>query len=348
MATIKAYTDKPKRKSYFKHNIVYCKKGDIVVTYPNVLVAEKETGVYSDRIYKCCNGKMRYAGGFAWSYTPFEEYPNDGRIWKDVEGYENLYQVSTDGLVRTSHKGLWEMLSAGRKKHGYYSVLLHKDGKRKNMLIHRLVAKAFLPNPNNYPYINHKDENPSNNHVDNLEWCTASYNNSYGEHPKKVSKAAKERTRTGKCFDGSDYLGNMVAPVLQYDLNGNFIHEFESVKEAREKYSSRVQDCLSGKTTQAGGFQWKYKTKDAYPLKIDAYVKNVNQSLCCSRPIKQLKDGVVVATYGSIKEASAKTGFDYSGIKKCLNGTYKQTFGFTWEYDDCPNYKKKVIHYGTK
>lgn len=75
---------------------------------------------------------------------------------------------------------------------------------------------------------------------------------------------------------------------------------------------------------------------------------NVNQSLCCSRPIKQLKDGVVIATYGSIKDASAKTGFDYSGIKKCLNGTYKQTFGFTWEYDDCPNYKKKVIHYGTK
>ena len=54
---MKSYTDKPKRKPYFKHNIVYCKKGDIVVTYPNVLVAEKETGVYSDRIYKCCNGK---------------------------------------------------------------------------------------------------------------------------------------------------------------------------------------------------------------------------------------------------------------------------------------------------
>jgi hypothetical protein len=180
----------------------------------------------------------------------------------------------------------------------------------------------------------------------NLEWCTAKYNCNYGEHPKKISKAAKERARNGECFGGKQYI--KVIPILQYDLDGNFICEFESVKEAREKYSSRVQDCLSGKTTQAGGFQWKYKTQDVYPLKIDAYVKNVNQSLCCSRPIKQLKDGVVVATYGSIKEASAKTGFDYSGIKKCLNGTYKQTFGFTWEYDDCPNYKKKVIHYGTK
>ena len=140
----------------------------------------------------------------------------------------------------------------------------------------------------------------------------------------------------------------MVTPVLQYDLDGNFIREFESVKEAREQYSSRVQDCLGSKTTQASGFQWKYKTEDTYPHKIDAYVRNTNQSLCCSRPIKQLKDGVVVATYGSIKESSAKTGFDYSGIKRCLNGTYKQTFGFTWEYDDCPNYKKKVVHYGKK
>jgi hypothetical protein len=211
-----------------------------------------------------------------------------------------------------------------------------------------LVAGAFIDNPSNLPQVNHIDENTHNDTAWNLEWCTASYNCSYGEHPKKISKAAKERVRTGKCFDGSNYLGNMVAPVLQYDLDGNFIREFESVTEVKEKYSSRVQDCLNGKTTQASGFQWKYKTDATYPHKIDAYVKNVNQSLCCSRPIKQLKDGVIVATYGSIKEASAKTGFDYSGIKKCLNGTYKQTFGFTWEYDDCPNYKKKVIHYGTK
>lgn len=285
------------------------------------------------------------------------DLPNE--VWYDIQGYEGVYQVSCYGriksLPRTKRGGSFVYpvkiikLHLGKApKNDYYIVILQKNGTKSTKRVCRLVASAFIDNPSNLPQVNHIDENTHNDTAWNLEWCTASYNNSYGEHPKKISKAAKERARTGKCFDGSNFLGKMVAPVLQYDLDGNFIREFESVTEAREKYSSRVQDCLNGKTTQASGFQWKYKTDATYPHKIDAYVKNINQSLCCSRPIKQLKDGVVVAIYGSIKEASVKTGFDYSGIRKCLNGTYKQTFGFTWEYDDCPNYKKKIIHYGTK
>lgn len=290
-------------------------------------------------------------------WLDISDLPNE--IWLDIQGYEGVYQISCYGriksLPRTKKYGSFvypakiiKSYLGKARKNNYYIVILHKDGTLSTKRVCRLVASAFIDNPSNLPQVNHIDENTHNDTVWNLEWCTASYNNSYGEHPKKVSRAAKERTRTGKCFDGSAFQGNMVAPVLQYDLDGNFIREFESVKEAREQYSSRVQDCLSGKKTQANGFQWKYKTDDTYPHKIDAYIKNVNQSLCCSRPIKQLKDGVVVATYGSIREASVKTSFDYSGIKKCLNGTYKQTFGFTWEYDDCPNYKKKIIHYETK
>ena len=290
-------------------------------------------------------------------WLDISDLPNE--VWLDIQSYEGVYQISCYGriksLPRTKRRGSFvypakiiKSYLGKAPRNNYYIVVLQKDGAKSTKRVCRLVASAFIDNTSNLPQVNHIDENTHNDTVWNLEWCTASYNCSYGKHPKKISKAAKERARTGKCFDGSAYLGNMVAPVLQYDLDGNFIREFESVKEAREKYSSRVQDCLSGKTAQASGFQWKYKTDDTYPHKIDAYTKNVNQSLCCSRPIKQLKDGVVVATYGSINEASAKTGFDYSGIKKCLNGTYKQTFGFTWEYDDCPNYKKKVIHYGTK
>ena len=271
------------------------------------------------------------------------DLPNE--VWQDIKGYEGVYQISCYGriksLPRTRRGGSFVYpakiikLHLGKvPKNDYYIVVLFKNGTKSTKRVCRLVASAFIGNPSNLPQVNHIDENTHNDTAWNLEWCTASYNNSYGEHPKKISKAAKERTRTGKCFDGSNYLGKMVAPVLKYDLDGNFIREFESVTEAKEKYSSRVQDCLNGKTTQASGFQWKYKTGATYPHKIDAYVKNVNQSLCCSRPVKQLIYGVVVAIYGSIKEASAKTGFDYSEIKKCLNGTYKQTFGFTWEYDD--------------
>lgn len=269
-------------------------------------------------------------------------------VWRDIQGYEGIYQISCYGRIKSGGTKIIKLYLGKAPKNDYYIVVLHKDGVKSTKRVCRLVASTFIENPSSLPQVNHIDENTHNDTVWNLEWCTAKYNCNYGEHPKKISKAAKERARTGKCFDGSDYQGKMVTPVLQYDLDGNFIREFESVIEARETYSSRVQDCLSGKATQASGFQWKYKTEDTYPHKIDAYVKNVNQSLCCSRPIKQLKDGVIVANYDSIKEASTKTGFDYSGIKKCLNGTYKQTFGFTWEYDDCPNYKKKVIHYGTK
>lgn len=290
-------------------------------------------------------------------WLDISDLPNE--VWLDIQGYEGVYQISCygriKGLPRTKRCGNFVYPSKIIKsylgkapKNNYYIVVLQKDGAKSTKRVCRLVASAFIDNPSNLPQVNHIDENTHNDTVWNLEWCTASYNNNYGGHPKRVSEAAKERTRTGKCSDGSVFKGRMVAPVLQYDLEGNFIQEFESVKEAREKYSSRVQDCLRGKTTQASGFQWKYKTDANYAHKIDAYVKNMNQSISCSRPIKQLKDGVVIATYSSIKEASINTGFDYSGIKKCLNGTYKQTFGFTWEYDDCPNYRKKIIHYGTK
>jgi len=300
MATIKSYTDKPKRKSYFKHNVVYCKKGDVVVIYPNVLAAEKETGVYSDRIYKCCNGKMGYAGGFAWSYTPFEEYQNDGRIWKDVEGYENLYQVSTDGLVRTSHTGLWKILSLGRKRHGYYSVLLHKDGKRKNMLVHRLVAKAFISNPNNYPYINHKDENPSNNHIENLEWCTAEYNSNYGTCKERIG------------------LTNGI-PVLKYDLEGNFISEYSTMTEAERNEGidhANICICCEGKISHCNNFIWIYKGNEHT---IQDRIKKVKNSITRPKKLEMYdRDGKLIGTYDSILQASKTSGDSYMVINRQL------------------------------
>lgn len=300
MTTIKSYTDKPKRKSYFKHNVVYCKKGDVVVIYPNVLAAEKETGVYSDRIYKCCNKKMSYAGGFAWSYTPFEEYPDDGRIWKDVEGYENLYQVSTDGLVRTSHTGLWKILSLGRKRHGYYSVLLHKDGKRKNMLVHRLVAKAFIPNPYNYPYINHKDENPSNNHIENLEWCTAEYNSNYGTCKERIG------------------LTNGI-PVLKYDLEGNFISEYRTMTEAERNEGidhANICICCEGKISHCNNFIWIYKGDEHT---IQDRIKKIKNSITRPKKLEMYdRDGKYIRTYDSVLQASKTSGDSYMVINRQL------------------------------
>lgn len=123
-------------------------------------------------------------------------------IWKDIKNFEGYYQVSNLGRVRSLdriivynngrkhiHKG--KILNLKPKKTGYIDVYLQKQFDSKNFLLHRLVAEAFIPNPNNYPIINHKDENPSNNCVDNLEWCTYEYNNNYGSRNSKLSNSRK-------------------------------------------------------------------------------------------------------------------------------------------------------------
>lgn len=119
------------------------------------------------------------------------------QIWKDIEGYEGLYQVSNTGKVRSlNYKG------TGKKKiwkyaitvNTYKQIALCKNGEIKYYYIHRLVAQAFIPNPNNYPVVNHKDENKSNNVVWNLEWCTQEYNCNYGTCQRRKSETRKSRS----------------------------------------------------------------------------------------------------------------------------------------------------------
>ena len=118
-------------------------------------------------------------------------------IWKEIKGYEGLYEVSSLGKVRSLdrtvlykngqihiHKG--KLLVPGVSKLGYMQVCLCRNGEMKHPLIHRLVAETFLPNPENLPQINHKDENPSNNVLENLEWCSVEYNINYGTRTKKA------------------------------------------------------------------------------------------------------------------------------------------------------------------
>ena len=121
----------------------------------------------------------------------------EGEIWKDVVGYEGLYQVSNKGRVKSNnyHKTGEEQLLAITFTN-YYRCSLYKN-KQHCQLVHRLVAEAFLPNPNHYPCVNHKDENPHNNCIENLEWCTAQYNCNYGSHNDNLSKALKG-TKSGE------------------------------------------------------------------------------------------------------------------------------------------------------
>lgn len=167
--------------------------------------------------------------------------------WKDIEGYENKYQVSNQGRVKSLnylHTKKEEILSQRINKKGYSVVYLYKDKKTKTFSVHRLVAKAFIPNPNNFTCINHKDENKTNNCVENLEWCNTSYNNNYGEHNNNVAKA-------------------LSIQVCQYDKNtNNLIAEFNSLMDIQREfgyYTSNISRCCKGKIKSAFGYIWKYK-----------------------------------------------------------------------------------------
>ena len=179
-------------------------------------------------------------------------------IWKDIEGYEDLYQVSNMGRVRRltrNRRGKNNSLNPiqGRilkleTSSGYKRIRLYKNNKGKHFQIHRLVAMAFIPNPDNLPQVNHKDENRINNRVDNLEWCTQEYNINYGTGNKKRGL--------------SNTNGKLSKPVLQYTLEGIFIKEWKSTMDVQRNlgfYHANISVCCRGKQAYAYGFLWKYK-----------------------------------------------------------------------------------------
>lgn len=180
----------------------------------------------------------------------------ESEIWKDIPGYEGKYQVSNLGRVRSldriddeNHFRKGQIMKA-KLLRGYARVPLRDGKKQKDYQVHRLVALAFIPNPDNLPQVNHKDQNPGNNCVDNLEWCDAKYNINYGDRNEKVSKKLKGRKCPWAC-----------KPVLSYSLDGVFICWFESSSAAGKEVNitpTHITACLKGKQKTAGGFIWKY------------------------------------------------------------------------------------------
>lgn len=174
-------------------------------------------------------------------------------IWKDIEGYEGLYQVSNQGNVKSLetwdvNKGCYvkreKLLKFDYHRRGYQIVTLTSKKKRKRHQVHRLVAKAFIANPENLPQVNHKDENKQNNHISNLEWCTNYYNNQYGSRNERAANKLKKH-------------------VVQFDYGMHMIKKYDSVVDAVKqnnfKTATSISECCNGKRKTAYGYVWKYK-----------------------------------------------------------------------------------------
>lgn len=157
--------------------------------------------------------------------------------FKVIEGFPQ-YKISDKGNVFSIKYG--RLLKPYKHKDGYLFIDLY-DNKKFPKSIHRLVAEAFLPNPNNYDQVNHKDENKTNNCISNLEWCTHQYNNNYGTRNRRIGNAHKIK-------------------ILQFTKEGNLIKEWDSMIEACKEYNiskSLMSECCNGKYNTAKGYVWK-------------------------------------------------------------------------------------------
>lgn len=172
--------------------------------------------------------------------------------WKTINGYEN-YEISDKGRIRRKN-GKFMHYDVG--SFGHKRVNLSKDGRAKKNLVHRLVAEAFIPNPKGLPIINHKDEQPWNNQIDNLEWCTYEYNNSYNGLTKRRFETRSENIKSGKTK-----LGN---PIVQLSIDGNFVKEWTNAQQAYKALgidASTILSCCkhNPRNKSAGGYKWVYK-----------------------------------------------------------------------------------------
>ncbi len=171
-------------------------------------------------------------------------------VWKDVVGYEGLYQISNTGKLKRVERGKENILQGKKDKDGYICVILSRNQNKKFYRLHRLIAEAFIPNPLNKPEVNHKDRNKQNNVVDlddlqgettNLEWVTPAEN-------------VKHCFLTGKNI--------YKRQVLQYTKDMRYVSCWGSIREASQRLKiseNNISSCCSGRLKTAGGYIWKYK-----------------------------------------------------------------------------------------
>lgn len=179
--------------------------------------------------------------------------------WRDIADYNGFYQVSNFGNVRNIAVYSYKygrviirkrprLLKPETTYDGYKRVVLSLYGKKKKYSVHRLVASAFINNPNKLQEVNHKDENTMNNRVENLEWCSRKYNSNYGTLPKRISERSKNHPSYSK-------------EVLQFSIDGDLLNKYPSINEASRMTgapSEVIGRCCKKKARTSGGYKWVY------------------------------------------------------------------------------------------
>lgn len=179
--------------------------------------------------------------------------------WKYIESMKsNAYMVSTHGNIKSMNynkTGKEKLMKLREDKDGYLTVsLVDKNGKSSPRKVHRLVAMAFIENPNNLPMVNHKDENKSNNHVENLEWCDSVYNNTYNDRHKRAGETA----RTSFLFSNTKFKSK---PVLCHQNNKFYCSQTHASIELK-LHDGLISKVVRGIQKSTNGYSFEYATKE--------------------------------------------------------------------------------------
>lgn len=180
--------------------------------------------------------------------------------WRKIDGWGDSYEISNYGRVKSCTRFVKQkngrirmykekIMKCFLTPLNYVRLNLEKNGFKKKVSVHQLVGKAFIDNQQNYNQINHKDENPQNNTVDNLEWCDAKYNLTYGTRIERFIKTSTNNPKNSK-------------PVLQYTFDGILVKEYPSIMETRRLYGNHVSEVCCHKCMSVYGYYWIYKGED--------------------------------------------------------------------------------------
>ena len=229
--------------------------------------------------------------------------------WKDIQGYEGLYSVSDTGLVKTH---IYNKILKPVIQLGYESVVLYRNKKSKAFKVHRLVAMAFLDNPNNYEQVNHIDGNKRNNNVSNLEWCTAKQNTHHAIN--------------NGLFFSSSHISKHQPIIIKKDKDGNVVEIYKTVTEAATK--NHVSRMTIYRRLHSPNKNSDYTYESDRSAKYEHLPKKAKPSI-----IQKTLDGIIVAKYTSMLEAANANGVTKSAISAAIRGYCKTCKKSIFEYE---------------